>query len=206
MGKKLGEIFPQEYIVPFVLYIITPLIVGLFTQNKDVSIILKFIVVSIALYYYRAHYKFKVRLGGTSFFWGLLIFILWVALSEFHMPAKAGSFEPGGAFVIFIKLLTGVILAPIIEEFFTRFYLLRILISENWKNVPLGKFTWTSFIVTVLFFGFSHTFWISGLVAGVIFNVIYYIYNRMDECVMAHAWANLLLGIFVIISQEYSFW
>lgn len=215
MGKKLSDIFAQEYIVPFILYILTPIIVKYFfllfginddpSVIKDTSIIIKFIAVTIAIYIYRSSYQIRLRFGGTSFFWGLLIFVLWVAFSEFHAPQDS-DWSPGGGFIVFIKLLTGVVLAPLIEEFFTRFYLLRVLIKENWRSVPLGKFTWTSFIITVLFFGFSHTFWVAGLVTGIILNIIYYIYRRVDECVMAHAWANLLLGLFVIINQEWIFW
>lgn len=206
MKGKYTEIFPPEYILPFLVYVFMTMLESALTGFRDTVIVVKFIVVGAVVLYYRKDYKIKLKLSSGPFFWGLLIFILWVALSEFFASSNVSSYEPSSVYVIIFKLLTGVILAPLIEEFFTRSYLIRVLIRENWRKVPIGQFTWFSFIVTVLFFGFSHDMKLSGLVSGLILNAVLYWYRRVDECVMSHAWANLLLGIFVIINGEWFYW
>ena len=107
---------------------------------------------------------------------------------------------------IILKLIISVVLAPVVEEVFTRFFLIRWLVEKNWKKVKLGKYTHLSFIVTVLFFGFSHNRWLPGLITGVILNLLLYKRKNIGSCVLAHGVANLALGIYVIYTGSWHFW
>jgi len=106
---------------------------------------------------------------------------------------------------IFPKLIISILLAPIIEEFFTRFFLLRFIISKKFKKVK-PHFTWPSFIITVLFFGFAHNRWLAGIITGILLNYLYYKRKEIGPCIVAHAVANLGLAIYVIYTGNWMFW
>ncbi len=67
-------------------------------------------------------------------------------------------------------------------------------------------FTWLSFIITVLFFGFSHNMWVAGLVVGIILNLWLYKTKRVEQCIVAHSFANFLLFLYVVQTNAYTLW
>ncbi len=104
------------------------------------------------------------------------------------------------------RFLGAVIVVPIVEELFWRSFALRWIIDENFTTVPIGAFTWFSFLVIVLGFGFEHHRWLVGLAAGVIYNGLLYYKKDLSACVLAHAVTNLLLGVYVLLTQQWNFW
>jgi hypothetical protein len=40
--------------------------------------------------------------------------------------------------------------------------------KSDFKSVPLGQFSWFSFILISLLFGFEHHRWLEGIVAGIV--------------------------------------
>ena len=120
------------------------------------------------------------------------------------MPYSS-DFNPSNLNIAF-KLLGGILVAPLIEELFTRGFLLRFLIDpDKWEKIA-PKFTWFSFIVTVLFFGFSHNRWLAGLIVGIILNLLYIKTKRIENCIIAHAVANAALAAYVILINSWQFW
>jgi uncharacterized protein len=156
--------------------------------------------------YYRKSFRFKPRFDLLAVVIGILIFILWVGLDDLYPHIGSGAVLEYGLIEIILAMIAGVVLAPIVEEFFTRYFLHRWVIDKNWKKVKLGKYTPASFVVTVLFFGFSHNRWLAGLVAGIILNLLFYKRKEMNSVVLAHAVANLCLGIYVIFTGAWHFW
>ena len=108
--------------------------------------------------------------------------------------------------LIFFRLLGAVIVVPIFEELFWRSFALRWLIDENFNSVPIGTFTWFSATAVILAFGFEHHRWLAGILAGVLYHALLYYKKDLSACVIAHAVTNLLLGIYVLSTQQWSFW
>jgi len=75
--------------------------------------------------------------------------------------------------MLILKILGFIIVTPLVEELFTRDFLLRQTVALEYKTdlnkIKQGSFTTLSFIVSVLFFGFSHYMWIAGIASGIIF-------------------------------------
>lgn len=109
-------------------------------------------------------------------------------------------------FIIAFRLAGAVIVVPIFEELFWRSFALRWLIKDDFLSVPIGAFTWFSFAVVTLGFGFEHHEWLVGLIAGVLYAVLLYKTKRLFDCVLAHAVTNLLLGIYVLSTQQWHLW
>jgi CAAX prenyl protease-like protein len=130
-----------------------------------------------------------------------------------HAAKAAGQFDPGAGGDAFPPLLTigsrvlgAVILVPIAEELFFRGWLIRFLVKDEFKSVPMGTFTWPSFLVTTLVFGLSHHEWLAGIVCALAFNMLLYWRRSLFACIVAHAAANLGLAVWVLSRGAWQFW
>ncbi len=211
-----------KYVFPFVIYLVIGelvpgLLVGYEQYHLYVAYGLRTMIVGGILLRYRSLYsEFEVRkLDVPALFVGILIFSLWVGL-EGHYPmfATASSHYDPTIFgygiqivLLSLRLIGSVLVAAFIEELFNRSFLLRYIIDpERWTDVPIGTYTFASFAVVALFFGFAHFRWFPGLLTGLILNLL--LYNRKDlfACVQAHAMANLLLFCYVVYTGSWLFW
>ena len=204
-----------KYIIPFVLYIaITPLL-GLFIDEPMYAgYVIKTILAAAALAYYWKKYKeIKFRFDLHAVLAGIVIFAIWVGIDGLYPhlgePSPFNPFVFGGiqAGILLAFILFGAIMiAPIIEELFVRSFLIRYIISEDFEKVKIGAYSLSSFIITVLFFGFSHNRWLAGIITGIILNLLLYKKKELNSCIIAHSIANLLLAIFVLSTGSWEFW
>ena len=47
---------------------------------------------------------------------------------------------------------------------------------------------------------------ISGMMAGALYNLLLYKTRRLWPCILAHGVTNLLLGVHVLVTQEWQWW
>jgi hypothetical protein len=92
------------------------------------------------------------------------------------------------------------------EELFWRSFLLRYAITSDFKSIPLGQFSWFSFIAISLLFGLEHHRWLVGIVAGMVYAGLLYRRKNLFDPIVSHAITNLLLGIYVVVTGKWSFW
>ena len=194
------------YIVSLLVYLLSYPAVFSLTNNLLLALMFKLLATSASLFYFRKSLPFRIRFDILAVLAGALIFFVWVGLDPFYFQSSDPVAPFSAVLDILLKLTISVALAPVIEEFFTRYFLARILINKNWEKVPLGKYDLLSFIVTVLFFGFSHDRWLAGIVTGILLNLLFYKTKNIESCILAHATANVLLGIFVIYTGSWQFW
>jgi uncharacterized protein len=145
---------------------------------------------------------------------GVAVLAVWI-LSDGLYPLIAASpaFDPyrelprSQAYAwIGFRLLGAAIVVPIAEEFFWRGFLIRWLVKADFRSVEMGTFTWYSFLATSVLFAVEHDRWLSGLIAGVAYNVLYYRTRSLKACILAHGLTNLGLGIYVLVGQQWRFW
>lgn len=194
----------REYIVTLLVYLFSYPLAHYLTGDTTASLMFKLIAVSACLYHFRKSFRFRISWNWLAVLIGVVVFIQWVAFGDFVLGETDS--VPFSFVDMTLKLLIGVALAPVVEEFFTRFFLIRYLIDKDWKKVKLGTYTNASFIITVIFFSLSHSRWLAGLFAGILFNLLLYRTRKIEHCVLAHAVANLLLGIYVIYTGSWQFW
>src|SRR6516162_4139170 len=131
-----------------------------------------------------------------------------------YNPWQAGASV--GALLAAVRLCGAAVVVPIMDELFWRSFLLRFVISlfpeektnvtPEFTSIPLGTFTPISFVVTVVLFGSEHTLWLAGMMAGAIYNLLLFKTRRLWPCVLAHGVTNLLLGVHVLVTQEWQWW
>jgi CAAX prenyl protease-like protein len=92
------------------------------------------------------------------------------------------------------------------EELFWRSWLLRYIISQDFKSVEIGRFTLPSFLIGTVMFGLEHNLWLAGIMAGALYSLLLYRTKSLAQCIVAHAVTNLLLGIYVLQTGKWYFW
>ena len=148
---------------------------------------------------------------------GLVVFAVWIAPQQFLGSApRLTGFDPdvftgkpavywGTVVFRFARL---VVVVPLVEEVFWRGFLLRYLINERFTAIAVGTFSWLSFALVTLGFGFSHSRadWIPALICGAFFNLVAHRTRSLASCVIAHAVTNLLLGLWIMQTRQWGFW
>ena len=95
----------------------------------------------------------------------------------------------------------------IIEEIFWRAFLLRALIDwDDFENVPLGKFTWKSFLICSVLSAGEHPQWEVGILCWMVYNGLFY-WTRSILClIVTHGITNFVLYVHVVATKDWVFW
>lgn len=145
---------------------------------------------------------------------GILVFALWI-----NMDLPWAAFGPSKGFdptivsenftrhlLIGFRITGASIIVPAMEELFWRSWLLRYIISQDFRSVAIGRFTVSSFLIGSVMFGLEHNLWLAGIMAGIFYNILLYRTKSVAQCILAHATTNLLLGIYVLNTGKWFFW
>jgi len=112
--------------------------------------------------------------------------------------------------VVAMRFLRMTLAVALAEELFWRGFLWRMLSDpyRDFSQVPFAQWSWKSFGAVVLLIVFAHMGpdRAAALVWGVLISLLYMRTKSVGACVAAHATANLLLGIYVMKTQQWGFW
>jgi len=92
----------------------------------------------------------------------------------------------------------------VIEEFFLRGFIMRLVVDAKWWEVPIGKVTTTAVLAGTLIPMTMHPGEL--LAAAIWFSMVTWLMIRTRniwDCVAAHAVTNLLLGVYVVVTGEW---
>lgn len=146
----------------------------------------------------------------------LLVFALWIAPQEwldvaprlvgFNPETFAG--QPAYWTTVAVRFIRLAVVVPLVEEIFWRGFLLRYLVNETFHRIPIGTFSWLSFVLVTVGFGFAHSRadWISALITGALYNCVAYRTKSLASCILAHAITNLCLGLWIMKTGQWGFW
>lgn len=145
---------------------------------------------------------------------GLAVFVLWINMDwTFGALSEPPGFNPGvfsnpnlRLAMTGIRIGSAVLIVPIMEEIFWRSFILRYVINPDFAKVPLGTFTWVSFLTGAVLFGLAHHFILAGIMAGMAYSWLLYRTRSLAQCVLAHAVTNLALAAFVLNTEKWWFW
>ncbi len=203
------------YVLPFALFGIITVAGPMLEVSAGITYPLKTLLVGAALYLYRDAWWSEIR---VTFDWlavisGVLVFFIWVIPEGFYPQIESSRFNPyelaGGVWVpllICVRMVGAALVVPLMEELFWRSFALRYLIKDDFKSLPLGAFSWFSFIVVSIAFGLEHHRWLVGIVAGVIYAGVLYRSRNLFTPILSHAITNFLLGVYVLYTHQWSFW
>ncbi len=168
---------------------------------------------------YRQFYgELRVSGGfGVAAIAGIAALVLWISPQAFFSAApRTEGFHPhffggeGAAYWgnLLARFFRMVVIVPLVEELFWRGFLLRYCIRDDFQNVPIGTFTWKSFWMVSIAFCFEHTppDWPAALFTSALYNWVAYSSRSLLACVVAHGITNLLLGFYILKTEQWGFW
>ena len=130
---------------------------------------------------------------------GIIVFVLWINMDR-------GFAVLGKPEVTTFRFFGASVVVPVFEEIFWRSFLIRYIINPKFENVPVGKFTWPSFVISSILFGFEHNLWLAGIMAGISYCLVLYYTKNLSSAILSHVVTNLLLGIYVLLTGNWQFW
>lgn len=107
------------------------------------------------------------------------------------------------AFLV-VRFLGLVAVIPLIEEFLLRGFVMRFVMERDWWNIPFGTASRLAIVVGTVFPMLSHP---ELLAAAVWFSMVTWLMLKTKniwDCITAHAITNLILGIYVVTSGNWS--
>jgi exosortase E/protease (VPEID-CTERM system) len=213
---EAGPAFPSApYLLPFLALTAALMVTSALTHGFDLLYPLRVVAVFAAAAWFGRTY------AGWSWSWswpaaamGLAVFGLWLALEpasasgagEGLATGLAGMSRAGAVTWIAFRVVGSVVAVPFAEELAFRGYLTRRLIAADFEQVPMGRFSWVSFLVSSACFGALHGRWLAGTLAGMGFALVLYRRGRLADAVLAHATANALIAAYVLSFGAWSLW
>lgn len=106
------------------------------------------------------------------------------------------------------RIAVATTIVPIVEEFFWRGFLLRAMINwARFEKVPLGTFTWLSFLGTSLLSTLEHPDnWAVSIPCWFAYNGLMYWKKSILCLIIAHGVTNLALYVYVVGYGDWMFW
>jgi exosortase E/protease (VPEID-CTERM system) len=188
------------YCLPLLVLVGIGMLTGLASSDVDWLYWVRLLGAAAVLYAYRREYKGLVtRPSLLAVVAGIVVFVLWLALAgaDTGAEAKVTMAHPGPAphaAWLVSRIVGTVLFVPIVEELAFRGFLQRRLISSDFEQVPLDRFSWLSLVVSAVAFGVVHEHLVAGTLAGIVYSVIGYRRGRLADCMVAHATTNALLA------------
>ncbi len=159
------------------------------------------------------NFRIKFEHALVSVIVGVIVFVAWINMDwEFATMGAPDTYDPRQLPLslfycfVFVRLLGASVVVPIFEELFWRSLIIRYIINPQFQNVPIGAFSWASFLITAALFGAEHHFWLAGVFAGLLYNLLLYRTRHLYYCIVAHGITNLVLGIYVLRTGAWMFW
>lgn len=210
--KKYPEL---PFALPFIVFLLLTAIPSVIPNSQLWVYPLKTVVTALLLLLFWEKY---LPFGRIHPLWaigvGVFVFFLWI-LPEGMYPLLEESkpldpyqqmSAPWVYLWITVRLLGSCILVPIMEEIFWRLFLIRWIVDPDFEKVPVGQFHWGAFIITSILFGFEHNRWLVGIGAGVAYNLLLFRTKSIMCCIVAHGITNLILGLYVLHTGNWTFW
>ena len=215
-GAMCGPSVPA-CLAPFLALLTTTILAGAFSTKDGIDILYPLRVVVVAVVLWRLRHEFRWReatLSPVAVALGAATCLLWMLLAPAIMlpdPQEAARQDPaqlgmvGGSVWLLFRFIGYTITVPIAEELAFRGFLARRLISEQVERVPLGTFTWLSFLGSSLAFGLLHGgAWLPGTLAGMAFLLALYHRRQIVDAIVAHATTNALIGFYAIATNAWA--
>ena len=216
------------YMVPFLMFLLLlPLNDALPYAWRPVAIAIRGIVPFWAFWIFRRHYPPLGRPHWiTSIVVGVLVAIGWVVGQHFFRGIEIDGRSMGGRLFLFagqpamddprfvpeaigavswwsqvvLRIVVSFTTVPVVEEIFWRAFLLRALIHwDRFYQVPLGKFTWLSFLGTSLLSMLEHPDnWAVSILCWFVYNGLMYWKKSILCLIITHGVTNLVLYTWVV--------
>lgn len=181
---------------------------------------IKSAVAALALFLLWSHYDELKQAPRQLYAWfmaiatGIGVFVIWINLTHSWMLLGEMSvgFNPHEAdgqmnwALAGIRLAGSALVVPIIEELFWRSFIMRWLDRQDFLSLDPRHISQKSLLISSVLFALEHTQWLAGFVAGYAYGWLYKKTGNLWLPIIAHAITNGVLGIWVLNTENWTFW
>jgi membrane protease YdiL (CAAX protease family) len=209
---------------PYLLYLALLALRDIWPEYNAVAAAIRGVLPMVLVWLFRRHIRWGSPDWHIALLAGALVAFGWFygqyAMNALGVPqrlplpmlfpgqADSPPFDPrerlGEGLLFWITALTHIAVASttvgFVEELFWRAFLLRALIDwQGFERIPLGTFTWVSFLGTSLLSTVQHPdHWLVSILCWMAFNGLMY-WRRSILClVITHCFTNLVLYAWVL--------
>ncbi|HJV60070.1 MAG TPA: CAAX prenyl protease-related protein [Albitalea sp.] len=145
---------------------------------------------------------------------GVGVFVLWIHLDApiLRIGAPTADFRPldaqGGLQwpLIAIRWTGATLLVPLMEELFWRSFLMRWIDKPQFETVLPRQVSMKAIVLTTFLFMLAHTLWLAAILAGLAYAWLFVRTGKLWVPVLAHAVTNGVLGAWVVLTGNWTFW
>lgn len=205
------------YLVPFLAILAAGMLATAVSAGFEWLYVLRMTAAAAALWIFRKHYaSLDWRVSWTGILSGAAVFLVWVGCDRFFGGSSRAAGTPAALVAaspllrsawITLRAAAAIVTVPIAEELAFRGYVLRRFVSADFESVSPRRVTWLALAGSSIIFGLLHGgLWIAGIVAGIVFGLVWKRRGSMGDAVMAHASANALLAAYVLLYGQWHLW
>jgi CAAX prenyl protease-like protein len=135
------------------------------------------------------------------------------------LAARTKGFDPAEVFgagssaywlALTMRFVRAVVVVALIEEIFWRGFLMRFVMDwegDYWRK-PFGEAAWKSYLIVTALFMAAHApvDYAGAFVYGSLTYLLCVWGKNLGACVVMHATANLLMGLYIMASGKYGLW
>ena len=111
---------------------------------------------------------------------------------------------------VVMRFVRMVVVVPFAEELFWRGFLMRWLVDTDrpFTKTPFGTWNLRAVSITTVLVVFAHqpADWLGALIFGSAIAWVAIRTKSLFTCLLMHAVANLVLGIYVMVTKQWGFW
>lgn len=138
--------------------------------------------------------------------------LAWLGVAERREGFDPGIFEHPAAYAVSLgfRFFRAVIIVALVEEIFWRGFMMRFV--EDWEGdywkQPFGKASWRSYAIVTALFMLAHApvDYAGAFVYGSLTYMLCVWSKSLGACVIMHAVANFLMGVYVMAYGKYGLW
>lgn len=214
-------------IVPFAVFMAFVLAGSLLPESPELSdhwdlrhlfTTRAFVVMALLVLFWRGYSELR----NTALTWrqvsiaivsGFAVFVLWINLDfGWATFGETTAFDPtradGGIdwTLVGFRMLGLALVVPVMEELFWRSFMLRWIDRHDFIQMPPGNVSLRAIIVSSLLFASEHQLWLAGLIAGLVYGVLYMRSGNLWVPIISHAVTNAALGAWILATGNWRFW
>jgi uncharacterized protein len=136
----------------------------------------------------------------------------WLGIEKRDEGFDPGVFEDPAAYwtTLTMRFIRAVVVVALVEEVFWRGFVMRFCMDwegDFWKQ-PFGRAHWKSFLIVTVLFMAAHapSDWAGAFVYGSLTYVLCVWSKNLGACVVMHAVANFLMGLYIMAYGKYGLW
>jgi exosortase E/protease (VPEID-CTERM system) len=202
------------YLAPLLAILAAGMLAHALSAGFDRLYPLRLMCAALALFAFRDSY----RNLDWNFSWrglaaGAAVFVVWAAFAHFltssaPVPSDLAAVSPPlRALWIGCRAAAAIITVPIAEELAYRGFLMRRLVQADFAATSFRSVPWWAICISAVVFGITHgSFWLPGIIAGLVYATLAVKTGKIGESVVAHATTNSLIAIQVLLFGQWQLW